>query len=515
VVATENRGSVNVARLVLDQCARSPDRIALVIPRGDGIEGHEEIVTFRGLAQRVAQLQAGLARAGFREGDRVVMLFPVSVDFYALALAILASGMTVVLIDGALGVRRALVALSAARPRAIVSVRAMLKLWPLLPPTWRARRFSADGAIAGVESLDALVVADATGATVRARANDDEALITFTSGSTGRPKGVDRTHGILCAQHFALRDELPERDDDVDMTCFPAVALHNLCCGMTTVLPPMDLRKPASVVGERVLRSIDRWRVTRLSGAPAFLDRVVAAMEAGDVRAPSVRAVVSGGAPVTRSLSSRTVARFREVDARVLYGSTEAEPIASAPMAEVAREAGDGYLVGRVAHVATVRLVDDEVQVSGPHVNRRYVGNDEATRQLKVRELDGRVWHRTGDLARRDATERLWLTGRRADIVVHHGRAIAPFIVEADANAIDGVASCALVSHARAADGELVVVLRDGATREDASRSLRASLDARDLGRVAVRFIAEIPMDARHQSKVDRVALRSSLARSA
>ena len=539
--STAREISSNVAALVLENARRVPERVALVVPRGD-TDGHEEVITYGGLAMRIAQLSAGLARAGMREGDRAVLLFPVSVDFYALSLAVLASGMTVVLIDGALGLKRTLVAIEASRARAIVSVRAAMRLWPVLPPTWRAKRFTSDAPPPGVQSLDALLVSPSEAGEARALARraDDEALVTFTSGSSGRPKGADRTHGLLVAQHHALREECPDEDGEVDMPCFPAVGLHDLCCGMTTVLPPVDLRRPASVDPARVLRAIARWKVTRMSGAPAYMDRIASVMAPDDERVRGMRCVAVGGAPIGRKLAAKIADRFARARSLALYGSTEAEPIASTTMREIASARGEGYLVGRVAPVAEVELVrlpeiapeldarglapyrvasdgsagaDDsaEVVVRGPHVNRRYVGDDEANRRLKIPTIDGDVWHRTGDLARQDDDARLWLTGRTPDVVVHRGKRVLPYAIEADAGDARGVHRAALVAHEGAPDGELAVSLEAGAASEDARHTLRALLDARGLERVPIRVVEEIPTDARHQSKTDRASLRLAL----
>jgi acyl-CoA synthetase (AMP-forming)/AMP-acid ligase II len=521
--------SGNLAERVLAQAARHPSRVALVIAAEQ-----DETVTYAGLVERIRAFSGGLAREGLGPGDRVALLFPLSVDFYALTLAVLARGATVVLMDGALGLRRTLVALRISRARAIVSVRAALRLWPVLPATWGVERFCADDAPFGTRPLATLRDGGAGDERPLARTADDEALVTFTSGSSGRPKGVDRTHGLLVAQHEALRAEFPEADGDVDMPCFPAVALHNMCCGMTTVIPPLDLRMPAtSLVPERVLDAMGRFGVTRLSGAPAYMDRLVAAIPPGDPRAAKLRGLVVGGAPVPRRLCAAIVGRFERAEALVAYGSTEAEPIATVSMREVAESAGDGYLVGEVAPVARVELVrlpeiapalgregfapyrapvgeSGEVVVSGPHVNRRYIGDDEAMRRLKVPAADGVVWHRTGDLARRDERGRLWLTGRTPDVVTHAGGAISPYVVEAAVDDVEGVDRAALVAY----DGAcLAVTLRGSIPRDDVLVRVKAVLAQRDLGDVPVRVVADMPVDARHQSKIDRAGLRALLAR--
>lgn len=519
----EAEESGNLATLLLRHAAVAPDRVALVV--GD------EVLTYRGLAARAAELAAGLRRAGLREGDRVLLLFPPSGDFFALATALFASGMVIVLLDGAMGARRALVALRTARPRAVVSVRALLRFWPLLPPLHHARRYAADGALPGVAPL-ATLASPASGEPFVARAHANaQGLVSFTSGTTGRPKGVNRTHGVLAAQHRALEAHLAPAADEVDMPWFPAVALHDLCCGITTVLPPADLRRPAEADPARVLQAIQRRKVTRLIAAPAFLSRLADHMLRTGERAPSMRKVLCGGAPVPRALCRRILDAFPGAAGEVLYGSTEAEPIAGCDMAEVLVTPGDGLLVGRPVPDVEVALLalpaadelgwrgidgrraapgePGEVVVRGDHVVRHYVGNPEAERRTKIRSPDGAVWHRTGDVARFDDAGRLWLLGRAGDTVVHRGRPIQPFVVEAAVADTPGVAAAALIAHRGAPEGELCVELAPDAPA-GVLAAVEALLTGRGLTNLHVIQATKLPMDARHQSKIDRHALRRS-----
>ena len=78
------------------------------------------------------------------------------------------------------------------------------------------------------------------------RGGEDQALITFTSGSTGRPKGADRHHAFLWEQHSALKLAYPPIDWQIDMTCLPVVAFHNLSVGNTTIMPDADIARPGN-----------------------------------------------------------------------------------------------------------------------------------------------------------------------------------------------------------------------------------------------------------------------------
>ena len=515
----------NLVTLVLRHAVTRPDSLALSIATqwDEGRVTHSEDVSYRELAIRVADVQAGLRNAGLQAGDRVIVMLGVSIEMYAIALAVLASGMTAVLVDGGMSKRRIVQSITAANAKVIISTKALLRYRMLIPSMWRLKAMTPDQVVCRAEGLE-----------VVPRGADDHALITFTSGSTGRPKGADRTHRLMIAQHLALADLLPPRSSDIDMPCFPVVALHNLACGVPTVMPAVDLRAPAQVEPAVVLDQINRCQITSLSGAPAFIDALVSWMASTGTTAKTVRRVAVGGAPVSKALCARVLAAFPGASATVVYGSTEAEPIAAVSMQDVVDAEGHGYLVGAPVASASVAIValprtpplldhrgitpyvvpDDgsgELVVAGEHVNRHYFDNPTADSENKVYALDGQVWHRTGDVAHTDAFGRIWLTGRTADLVHHGARVVHPLPIEARIDQIPGVARSALVAHERASSGEVAVQLDAACVASAVLEAVTEALRAVDLAGLGVRQVASIPVDGRHNSKIDRPALRARL----
>jgi acyl-CoA synthetase (AMP-forming)/AMP-acid ligase II len=519
---------MNIAAVLRERALDSADTPAI-------IEGNRT-VTFadlEGIADGVARQ---LHRAGVGAADRVLVFCPMSIALYATLVGLWRVGGVAMFLDPSAGrdhiercCRLAAPAALVATPhahglrlvsRALRRVPIALSIGRWVPgatPLRIAPRHDADHAIASADA-------------------DSPALITFTSGSTGQPKAAVRSHGFLLAQHRVLADDLDLRRGQRDLAALPIFVLANLASAVTSVVPDADLRRPGDIDASRLLRQIRRVRPTRVAASPALLERLARHTASRRELLSEFESIYTGGAPVFPRLLQSLQAVAPSARVVAVYGSTEAEPIAKVAWSEIAAddlqamESGAGLLVGRPVAAIQLRILPDrwgapigpfaeadfagslsgrdrrgEIVVAGAHVLPGYLdgAGDEET---KFR-VGNTVWHRTGDAGYLDAQQRLWLLGRcSARLEDQHG-VLYPFAAECAALVVDGVRRCALVQHGGA---RVLAVELDGVSREEARRALLTRLAWARLQEVIA--VDQLPMDKRHNAKIDYPALRRMLA---
>jgi len=515
--------------LLAERARAEPERVALALPRGTGFR----TTTYARLDARVDAVAAGLVHAGVRPGMRTALLVPPTEDFFALAFALLRLRALPVLVDPGIGRDKVRGCLAEAAPEAFVGIakahlaRRLLGWAPtarvlvtagLGPPLGgrTLRRVEEDGRW----RLPFVPVPPTDGA---------PAAVLFTSGSTGPPKGVEHGSGQLLAQAELIRELYGLGPDDVLLSTFPPFALFGPLLGMTTVVPRMDATRPADVVPRRVVGAANRFGATVVFGSPALLDTV----SRGGGTMPTVRRVISAGAPVPRRVQRRTLAMLQDgAQVHTPYGATEALPVATIGSDELLALPERGICVGRPVpgvDVALVRITDEampeltpdllvtgvgevgEVLVRGPVVSPAYADRPEATAAAKVR-WDGRTAHRMGDLASRDEQGRLWFAGRKAHVVWTADGPLHSVPCEEVFNVHPDVRRSALVATGPAGASTPVLVVEVEPGAEPGPRLVQELLE---LGAAdpttrtvrTVRFHPRLPVDPRHNSKIDRPAL--------
>nr|WP_277816575.1 AMP-binding protein [Microbacterium invictum] len=338
------------------------------------------------------------------------------------------------------------------------------------------------------------------------------AVVLTTSGSTGYPKRVALSRAALTSSALATADRIGE---GAWLLALPAsyvagvqVLVRALVGGREpgilsgSFTPQAFAAAAAGMVSSRGGQRMP----TYTSLVPAQLQTLLEGEEAG-IRTglASFEAILVGGQSLPLALAERAAA----AGARIVrtYGSTETS--------------GGCVYDGRPLGGVGLRVVDGEVQLSGPTLADGYLGDPERTDDIFPRDVDGTRWYRTGD-AGEVSDGVLRITGRRDNVIVSGGINVSLDRVEHIVRGIAGLERAVVVPVADDRWGQASVVVvprgdvpaRDVAGRADAlSRDLLA--DVRDavgdeLGAPARprEVILVDAMPTLPSGKPDRVALR-------
>jgi acyl-CoA synthetase (AMP-forming)/AMP-acid ligase II/pimeloyl-ACP methyl ester carboxylesterase len=515
---------------------RADDDSPAVVEVGGGT------VTWAQLHRRVEALAAGLAAAGVRPGHRVALLVEPSADLTAAVYAVWRAGAVIVVADKGLGLRGMRRALRSAGVDAVIGSGQGLAAARVmrLPGTRIAAGLPAAAAraLGAAHTLGELETRGRTAAAPAEGGADADCAVLFTSGATGPAKGVVYTQRQALAQLDLVRSTYRLTAEDRLVAAFAPFAILGPALGIGSAVPDIDVTAPGSLTAAKLADAAAAVGGTVVFASPAALRRVVAT--AGDLSAEQrtalgrVRLLMSAGAPVPLSLLQALRAVLPAAEAHTPYGMTEALPVTDTHAAEIeAAGSGDGVCVGRPLRGVEVRVspltalgdadgpltdapgTTGEVCVRAPHVKDRYDALW-ATERASSRDPG---WHRTGDVGHLDAAGRLWIEGRLPHVVATADGVVTPIGIEQRIEALDAVPAAAAVGVGPAGAQVVVAVVvpSSGAPRRGVAL---ADADLADAVRTAagveiaaVLVTGRLPVDIRHQSKVDRREVARRAAR--
>lgn len=481
--------------------------------------GDRPTVTFAELDALVASTAAGLVGAGVRPGDRVALMVPPGIDLAATLYACWRAGAVVVLIDSGLGPAGMSAAIKSADPAFLVGIPKAITAARVL--RWPGRRIStaelpslrrSPGSLPSVPTVDA------------------PAAVVFTSGATGPSKGVRYTHGQLEAQRDALVRLYGITPGDRLVAAFAPFALYGPAMGITSVVPDMDVAAPATLTAQALGDAAVAVEATLVFASPAALANVV--RTADQLTAPHraafgrVRTFMSAGAPVRPALLCEARDLFPGATAHTPYGMTECLPVASIELDEIeAARGGDGVCVGHpLAEVdVMVRPLDPLGRPAGEPTADAGVVGEVLVRAAHARSGYDRLWHTqhrasqppgwhaTGDVGHLDGQGRLWIGGRLGHVITAADGPIAPVRLEQAIESISGVDVAAVVGVGPRGAQQLVAVLRpDEPVRRPRQAPMQVAAAVRravGCDVVAVLEVPALPVDRRHNSKIDRARI--------
>jgi long-chain acyl-CoA synthetase len=442
--------------------------------------------SYKDVGRSARALAARLTAAGARQGDRIVLWGENRPEWVVALWAAIISGIVVVPIDyrSSLDFVR--------RIRAIVDAKVILTGEDLPAETGAGLHVasSLDGAavwrLAGIDWRG-----DAPMPAVQVSATDTAEII-FTSGATAEPKGVVLTHRNILANTVPIEQEV-HKYRKYGKVFFPLRFLnllplsHMFGQAMATFIPPM---LPGTTVFVRslsphdIVRQIHERRISVLVSVPKMLDVLRghvqhAARTAAAPADPGIHWVkrwwrhrdvhrlfglkfwsfVVGAAPLDPDLETY----WSRLGFAVIqgYGLTETAPVVTVNHPFAMRRGS----VGKPIHGLKVKVAaDGEILVQGDNVTQGYFNAPEATSEAFE---DG--WLRTGDIGEVDESGRLYVKGRKKEmIVLPDGLNVFPDDVERVLDGMPGVRESAVVG-LKDASGERVhaVLVADPGTDLD------------------------------------------------
>jgi len=546
---------VNVGLRLSDTARQNPQGMAVAMPQGRDPSGKRiyKSLSFRELDADSNLLADGLAWMGVRPGTRLVLMVPPSIDFISLVFAMFKAGVVTVLIDPGMGRRNLIRCLADSEPEGFIGV-------PLAQAVRTVLRGRFPKAKYNVTIGRRWFWGGRTIAQLRARRlsegfrpvatrEDDPAAIIFTTGSTGPPKGVLYRHGNFNRQADEIRDFYRIQPGEVDLPGFPLFALFNCAMGVSTVIPDMDPTRPARVDPRNIIEAIRDWSVTQAFGSPALWNVVGRYCEANKIVLPTLKRVLSAGAPVPPHVLKRMKAAIPpDGDVHTPYGATEALPVASISASEVLGETaacsatGGGTCVGRrfpgiewrviriteepIANIADAEGLPrgeiGELMVRGPVVTTEYVTRTDSNPLHKIRE-GATVWHRMGDVGYLDESDRFWFCGRKSHRVITEDGTLFTIPCEAIFNQHPSVYRSALVGVGARDQQRPVIIVEPWPQKRPASKAEQeqlmaalADLASQHQHTVGIRdffLLDALPVDIRHNAKIFREKLAVWAAR--
>ena len=536
---------VNISTHLTRMAREQPYKRAVVYPAGRDKNNRVTYahLTFLQLEHEVDRLAHGLKKAGITRQTRTVLMVRPSIEFFALIFAVFKIGAIPVVVDPGMGIRRMLSCYKSTRPEAFIGIPLAHVVRTLAPKffssvtTWITvgRRWFWGGL-----TLTQVRRSDWRPFQTADTARDETAAILFTTGSTGPAKGALYTHGNFDAQLQQIKTHLNMAADEIDLSTFPLFALFYPSLGVTAVIPDMDPTRPALVNPERIIEAVNNQGITNMFASPALLNRVGDYGKRNAIKLPSLKRVISAGAPVSpANIEQFSALLNQDAEIHTPYGATEAVPIISITSNEILTdtrilsEKGYGICIGRPINDIDVRLIKisdepidtwsdelrvaqgeiGEITVKGALVSREYYGDPQATALAKIRE-DGEIRHRMGDLGWMDDQGRIWFCGRKSHRVITAAGTLFTIPCEAIFNTHPDVFRSALVGIGPRHRQKPVVCIELSKSnvainKNDLKDELLGMAAANELTRSirTLLFHKSFPVDIRHNSKIFREKL--------
>lgn len=286
-------------------------------------------------------------------------------------------------------------------------------------------------------------------------AMDDVVLIQYTGGTTGAPKGAQLTQRNLQANAVQSESMVSY---DIGHETFASVFPYFHAAGLAVCL--MGLRQRARILvtpDPRDLKTfcklMQKFPPTLFGNVPTLYQMLLDEPEFRKVDFSQLKIAMSGAGPMPAEVIPRVEAVVGEGRFCEAYGLTETSPMVTVNPPGRTKHG----TVGVPVPGTDVKIMDaedgetempfnepGELAVHGPQVFQGYLGLPEESAKA-LRQMDGKTWFFTGDIAKMDEQGYVTICDRSKDMLIVGGFKVFSVEVENKLDAIEDIELSAVI----------------------------------------------------------------------
>ncbi|WP_144486970.1 acyl-CoA synthetase MbcS [Bacillus pumilus] len=500
----------------IEAFSHDKEKMALHWQDGNGYEAH---VTYAALVEEANKIGHVLLNAGFKKGDKIIVMVPRMLEAYSIYLAILKTGMVVIPCSEMLRAKDIDYRIEHAEAKGAIVYSSFIQSFDGTNQPNDFKTFSIGENDHGWTDILAQKEEQSRELQMAPTTRTDMAFLSYTSGTTGNPKGVVHTHGWAYAHlRTAAKAWLSINEGDkVWATAGPGWQKWV----WSPLLSVLGSGAEGFVYGGKFnpntyLELLQKNEINVLCCTPTEYRFMAKVDDLSQYELPKLHSAVSAGEPLNREVID-TFKKHFDIEVRDGYGQTESTLLVGVLKGmdikpgsmgkptpgnevEIIDEDGNVCAPGEVGDIA--------VHLETPALFKEYYKDEERTKAQRRGN-----YFITGDRAKKDEDGYFWFESRRDDIIVSSGYTIGPFEVEDALIKHPAVKECAVVASPDEIRGSIVkayVVLRDESAQSD---ELIKELQTHVKNTTApykypreIEFIDELPKTP--SAKIRRVELR-------